>query len=178
MAEEEKKEEGSGKSKIIIIIIVAILLVLILVIGGALAFFLMSGSHEEEGATAGTPAAEHEVDAKKEKKKHSEELKVGPMVPLDTFIVNLMSDTGMQRYLKTTINLELEPENELMLKEVEAKKPIIRDIILTILTSKTVEEVTTPKGKENLKMEILEKINEKMQDGEFRNVYITEFMIQ
>jgi flagellar FliL protein len=91
-------------------------------------------------------------------------------------MVNLASESGTQRYIKVTVAIELDkPE---MQKEVEEKKPMIRDIILGIVSSKTADEVITPKGKDNLKNEIVEKLNEKMQDGEIKNSYFTEFMVQ
>lgn len=178
MAEKEHatEEQAAPKKSKMPIIIVAVLLVLILIIGGVAAFLMMKGG-DEGGAEGNQTSSHEEKSAHKEKKSHGDEhaTEVGPMYPMTTFIVNLMSDSG-QRYLKTTLSLEL--DNPEMTEEVEKQKDRIRDTILNILTSKTVEEVTTAKGKEDLKNEMVEKINEGLKDGEIRNVYFTEFVIQ
>ena len=100
---------------------------------------------------------------------------IGPIYPLDTFIVNLVSNNA-NRYLKCKIDLELDsPELQ---QEIDKKLPAIRDLIIRILSSKTVEEIQTSRGKEKLKEEIKRKINEILTTGEVRNVYFTEFVIQ
>jgi flagellar FliL protein len=100
---------------------------------------------------------------------------IGPIYPLDQFIVNLVSNNA-DRYLKCKISLELDSPD--LQKEIDKKLPAIRDAIIQILSSKTVEEIQTAKGKEKLKEEIKRKLNEMLTTGEIRNVYFTEFVIQ
>ncbi|EAJ0802761.1 flagellar basal body protein FliL [Campylobacter jejuni] len=57
------------------------------------------------------------------------------------------------------------------------KVPVIRDIIIRTLTAKTFEEVSTQKGKERLKDELVGKINEILTDGFIKNVYFTDFVV-
>jgi len=57
-------------------------------------------------------------------------------------------------------------------------KPMIRDMIIRILSSKTVPEISTAKGKEKLKEEIKKNLNARLATGEIRNVYFTAFVIQ
>ena len=97
------------------------------------------------------------------------------MYPLDQFLVNLLSETG-SRYLKMTINIEL--SSELLTPEIEQKKPLLRDIVIRILSSKTYEDISTTKGKERLKDEIAAKINETLRDGYIKNVFFTDFIVQ
>jgi len=97
------------------------------------------------------------------------------MYPLDKFTVNLLSQNG-SRYLVAKIDLE--QENEEMTAELDKKVSLIRDIIISILSSKTVEEISTPKGKEKLKEEIINQINKYLEDGEIKRVYFTNFVIQ
>jgi len=178
MAEEDKKEEEtkeeeksneSGGNKLILIIIV-ILLILLLVIGGVVAYFLLADNPEEN------PKAPQTEEKKVEKsKKDIESLEIGPIYPLDPFTVNLKSQ-GATRYLKCTINLEIDsPETQ---PELDKMKPLIRDIIIRILSSKTVPEISTAKGKEKLKEEIKKNLNTRIATGEIRNVYFTAFVIQ
>jgi len=163
---EEIEEKKGGGSKFLLIIII-VLLLLLLIIGGVVAYFLLSGNDESQDT---------QVPQKVEKKKRVKSLtEIGPIYPLDQFIVNLVS-TNADRYLKCKIDLELDaPETQ---QEIDKKLPAIRDLIIRILSSKTVEEIQTAKGKEKLKEEIKRKINEILTTGEVRNVYFTEFVIQ
>ncbi|WP_353662360.1 flagellar basal body-associated protein FliL [Hydrogenimonas sp. SS33] len=165
---EESKSEKSGGSNIVLILIV-VLLVLVLAIGGVVAYLMLSGDEADDG----TVVKQEKVEKKHKRK--SEDLAVGPMYPLDKFTVNLMSDNGT-RYLVVKMNLE--EDGEELTPELDKKTPMIRDIIISILSSKTVEEITTAKGKEKLKEEIINQINKHLDDGEIRHVYFTEFVIQ
>ena len=168
--EKEEKSEGGGGNKLILIIIV-VLLLLLLVIGGVVAYFLLTGDNPEDNLEEA-----QKVEKKVEKpKKDAEALEIGPIYPLDPFTVNLKS-SGATRYLKCTINLEIDsPETQ---PELDKMKPLMRDIIIRILSSKTVPEISTAKGKEKLKEEIKKNLNAKLATGEIRNVYFTAFVIQ
>ncbi|WP_456323476.1 flagellar basal body-associated protein FliL [Hydrogenimonas sp.] len=178
MAEEEKeesKESESGGAKEkgggnIVLILIVVLLVLVLAIGGVVAYLMLSG---DDSADEGTTVKQEKVTKKRHRS--SEDLTVGPMYPLDKFTVNLMSENG-RRYLVVKMNLE--EDGEELTPELDKKSPMIRDIIISILSSKTVEEITTPKGKEKLKEEIVNEINKRLEDGQIRHVYFTEFVIQ
>ena len=163
--QEEKKEGGS---KLLLIVIIVLLLIL-LIVGGLVAYFLLSGGDEEQ---ENQPQEPQKIEKKKKVENMTE---IGPIYPLDQFIVNLVSNNS-SRYLKCKIDLELDsPELQ---QEVDKKLPAIRDLIIRILSSKTVEEIQTAKGKEKLKEEIKRKINELLTTGEIRHVYFTEFVIQ
>lgn len=97
------------------------------------------------------------------------------MFPLELFTVNLLSESG-RRYLKVEMNLELEGEE--LAVELEKKKPVLRDVIIRILSSKSLEEVSTIKGKETLKEEIVTDLNQRVKDGKIKNVYFTDFVVQ
>ncbi len=175
MAEEEKEEtqeeekKSSGGSNVVLIIIV-VLLVLVLAIGGVVAYLMLSGDDE---SADGTSVKQEKVE--KKHRRNGDDLAVGPMYPLDKFTVNLMSENG-RRYLVVKMNLE--EDSEELTPELDKKTPMIRDIVISILSSKTVEEITTAKGKEKLKEEIIAQINRHLDDGEIRHVYFTEFVIQ
>ncbi|DAB35554.1 MAG TPA: flagellar basal body protein FliL, partial [Sulfurospirillum cavolei] len=62
--------------------------------------------------------------------------------------------------------------------EMDHKKSLIRDIIIRTFSSKTFEEVSTLKGKDKLKEEVLDKINENLSDGQVKNIYFTDFVVQ
>lgn len=192
MAEKEKEieEESTGekkKSGKLLLIIIIVVLVLILAIGGVI-IAMMSGSHEEEaGAAVHKEASAHgdekAADTSSADAEHTDGgdahgsnlTEVGIMFPLDLFTVNLLSESG-RRYLKIEMNLELEGE-ELAL-ELETKKPVLRDIIIRILSSKSLEEISTAKGKETLKEQIVSELNTRVKDGKIKNVYFVDFVVQ
>jgi len=197
MAEKEKEHheegapEGGEKKKsgnLLLIIIIAVLF-LIIIIGGIITFMMM-GSHEEDSGTAThKEAAAHgdekaaEGEAASTEGEHAaagdghgtSSTEVGIMFPLDLFTVNLLSESG-RRYLKVEMNLELEGE-ELAL-ELETKKPVLRDIIIRILSSKSLEEISTAKGKDTLKEQIVSELNTRVKDGKIKNVYFVDFVVQ
>ena len=98
------------------------------------------------------------------------------MYPLDQFIINLLASGGGKRYLKTSIALELSIAE--MQMELDNKRNVLRDTVITILSSKTFEEVQTAKGKQKLKEELMERLNEFLVDGRIMNIFFTEFVVQ
>ncbi|MDD5051510.1 MAG: flagellar basal body-associated protein FliL [Sulfuricurvum sp.] len=184
MAEKEKEEkapeeEGKKKSSNMLLIIIVAVLVLVLIIGGVVAFLMMGNEDAtaKEGATAKKEApATSEKEASAESSAGNEETtEVGLMFPLETFTVNLLSESG-RRYLKVEMNLEMGGEE--LSPELEEKKPVFRDIIIRILSSKSLEEISTIKGKEKLKQEIVHDLNTRLKDGKVKNVYFTDFVVQ
>ncbi len=174
MAEEEEtetgEESGGGKKKgsnLILIIIIAVLVVVLLIVGVVVA--MLAGGSDEETPNSQAPTA------KERPAKLMDAMEVGPMFPLDTFTVNLLSDNG-RRYLKVQMNLELDGEE--LAAELESKTAVIRDVVIRLLSSKTLEEISTAKGKDKLKEQIVNQLNLRLRDGNIRNVYFTEFVVQ
>lgn len=102
---------------------------------------------------------------------------MGQIYPIPTLNVNLADPTGIT-YLAITLALEFDPKNADLYAEVEAKMPRITDMIITTLSSKAYEEISTSQGKVNLKNEFLRRINSMLAKGRLYNVYITGFVVQ
>lgn len=102
---------------------------------------------------------------------------MGQIYPIPTLNVNLADPTGIT-YLAITLALEFDPKNSALYAEVEAKMPRITDMIITTLSSKAYEEISTSQGKVNLKNEFLRRINAMLAKGRLYNVYITGFTVQ
>lgn len=166
--------EKKSKGNMVLIIIIA-LLVILLVGGGAAAFLLLGGSHDEAATPADNGAHQETKVTKKTTKKSTDHLVVGPMYPMAQFVVNLLSESG-NRFLKVSIDLELSDAK--LQPEMDHKKSLIRDIIIRTFSSKTFEEISTLKGKDKLKEEVLDKINENLSDGQVKNIYFTDFVVQ
>ena len=167
--EEVVETKKSGGNMVLIIIIA--LLVLLLVGGGAAAFLLM-GSYD---VVAQQPMQQQASKSQRVSKRSTNLLSIGPMYPMDNFIVNLLSESG-SRYLKVTLDIELSGEE--LAPEMDRKKSLIRDIIIRTLSAKTFEEVSTMKGKDRLKDEIVSKLNEVLADGHVQNIFFTDFVVQ
>lgn len=165
----EKKPKGN-----MVLIIVVALLVLLLVGGGAAAFFLLGGQ-DEAAPVAQTTQSDMKSDKKKSSKKSTDGLAIGPMYPMAQFVVNLLSESG-NRFLKVAVDLELSDAK--LQPEMDQKKSLVRDIIIRTFSSKTFEEISTLKGKDKLKEEVLNKINENLSDGYIKNIYFTDFVVQ
>ncbi len=175
MAEEETEGQdsqengGEKKSSNTILIVIIVALVFVLLIVGVVVAMLAGGEDEEPRGNNSSPSA------KEKPMKSMDSMEVGPMFPLDTFTVNLLSDSG-RRYLKVQMNLELDGEE--LAAELESKTAVVRDVVIRMLSSKTLEEISTAKGKDKLKEQIVNQLNLRLRDGNVRNVYFTEFVVQ
>ncbi len=177
MADEEKKEETKEKKSgsNLVLIIIIILLVLILIGGGAAAYFLLSDNENVQQPNMPQKPQQQTQMKKTNVARSSDLTEIGPIYPLDQFIVNLLSQGG-SRFLKTKMDLELSSQE--LTTELDKKKPLIRDIVIRTLSSKTFQEVSTNRGKEKLKDELVDKINAVLADGRVKNIFFTEFVVQ
>jgi flagellar FliL protein len=97
------------------------------------------------------------------------------IIALDPFVLNL-SDRG--RYLKVTIKFEIADES--LQETVKTKTPQLRDTIITLVSSKSLNSISSPEGKFQLKDEVLFRANQIMglDRDVFKNLYFTEFVMQ
>ena len=97
------------------------------------------------------------------------------MVPVDTIVVNLSGSNG-RRYLKTKINLEAKDGD--VKKLIETKSIQIKDRLISILSSKTLEEIDGLEAQENLRKEIKDAVDVVLNVEGVLQVYFTEFVVQ
>lgn len=135
----------------------------------------MLGTGNSQAQNQDTQQPREQVVVNQPKQRSNDYFNVGPMYPMEQFIVNLLSESG-SKFLKTSMNLELSDER--LTNEIDKKKPLIRDMIIRTLTAKTYEDISTTKGKERLKDEIVDRVNEALRDGYIKNVYFTDFIVQ
>lgn len=95
------------------------------------------------------------------------------LVSLEPFILNL-ADPG--RHLKVALQFELNDEKDEL--KVKDRTPKLRDMIIMLLSSKSVDSVSSAEGKFQLKDEILLRANQAMGKELFKNVYFTDFVMQ
>ncbi|STP09119.1 flagellar basal body-associated protein FliL [Helicobacter cinaedi] len=196
MAEEEKAAPQSGgekKSKAILFVVIGIVVVLLILVG-IVVFMLMGGDDEGEKKQENTPQVETQATAQPSQKaaqiivgntisvRSVDKLQPGLIYPAEgpiPFTVNLMTQTG-KRYLKTSMQFELDKDEAKAMAtkaELDNKMPMIKDVVNEILSSKSIEDVATTKGKSRVKDEIVKRINEFLMDGKVFDVFFVEFVV-
>jgi flagellar protein FliL len=187
MSTEPKDKAAAGaapkKSKMMLIIIL-----LLMVVAGAGGFFGWKHFKAKADTTGQAAASGHDEEessddekpkkGKKKKKKEKEPGSEGATVNFEPFLVNL-ADKEASRYVKTSIRLLVaNKESAETIAKGETLMPRMRDTILTLLSTKTAEEMTSNEGKEKLKKEILEKVNEYLPEEGAEDVFFTDFVVQ
>ncbi|MBT3983762.1 MAG: hypothetical protein HOE90_20575 [Bacteriovoracaceae bacterium] len=187
MAEEENEQEGaevakkestpSQKSPLVL------LLLIVNAAGiGAIAFMQFQ-SHQKEMAK---PDIQDVVKAAMEKKiseeDGGEEEAISPikkdkglLLPLEGFTANLAQGDGPRRFVR--LNAVLKFSSSSKSEEFEARKPQIRDTIISILNSKRPEDLLKKEGKVYLKEEIKASINSFLIDGKVVDIFYVGFQI-
>lgn len=115
----------------------------------------------------------------------------GIIITTGTKIVNLNGATG-NKYIRVSISLEFVPhdltyseiageEKAVYLSEfateANARMPVIDDTIITSISLKTFDDLYTADGKEYLRQELLEKLNQRLPEEKIIAIYFTEFVI-
>ena len=164
---EEPKAEAGGASKKKLYIIIGAAVLVIAILAGVAGYFLLkkdppAGDQAAAGHEAPVPGAVPKVE-------------VGPMVKIDEFIVNIISEEG-SHYVKTSMSVEM--SNAAVVEEATTRMPQIRDAILLLIGNKTYEELQDLQGKKQLKAEINAKINSFLQTGQIKSIYFTDFVVQ
>ncbi len=99
----------------------------------------------------------------------------GILFPLERFTANLAQGDGPRRYILLQGVLKFSQDsNE---EEFKARKPQIRDVIISILNSKRPEDLLKTEGKAYLKEEIKAAINTFLVDGHVVDIYYVSFQI-
>lgn len=116
----------------------------------------------------------------------------GIMLNTGSKIINLSDPLG-RKYIRITIVIEFAPHESNYIEmpveeksayvaefnaEVTTKLPIIDDAVVTLISSKTFEELYTAQGKENLRLELSNLITQRLPDYHILSVYLTEFVVQ
>ncbi len=162
--EQQEAEESKSKSGGLLKTVLMIGLPLMIVQTGV-AYFLVS-------KVVKVPQAVEEV---KEEEPEPEEEGPSKLYVIEDVIINPAGTSG-SRFLNATVALEYadaELEQELTENEVQ-----IRDILINILASKTIDELDGPEDRLKLKQEILDKCNEYLKKGKLKRVYFSNFIMQ
>jgi flagellar FliL protein len=175
MAEQAKTQDAPPKDKKKLFIIIGAA-VAALVLVGAVMFFL-GGSKGEKKSAQG----EAKVEAKAEGGGHGEakaeggKAGAGTTYPMEPFVVNIYDGQEI-RYLK--LKCEFEMANSEVKGELDSRVAPLRDAILILLTTKTMQEIQDLQGKNTLREQILGAVNKIVPPGKVTKVYFTDFVVQ
>lgn len=163
--QESPDEKGFLTKKKIIIIAAAALLVFIAV-AVILFLFISGGSDTEEISADGEIPAEEEVAVK------VEFIPFENIVKLDDVEIAL-TDMGVEMHLAVGISLTIEhPE---MRDEIIRKKDEINAMILSMIHTKTIKELSDTEGKITLKNEMIHMLNGTLNSGRIVNLCFHKF---
>jgi flagellar FliL protein len=180
----EQPEGGGSKNKMFIIIGAAVGVAVILA-----AVFMMMGKGNKkdkpkEGADATTEAkadagAHGAAAPKAEAGAHGGAAGAAAgaanIFPLEPFIVNIYDGQEL-RYLKVKVEMEMAGVG--VKTELDSRLAAIRDAILVLLSTKTLQDIQDIQGKNQLKDEILASINKIIPPGKIAKIYFTDFVVQ
>jgi len=94
---------------------------------------------------------------------------------MEGVIVN-PAGTGGTRFLSVSLGFEVgSPATQKLLEE---RKPLIKDALITILGSKTIEQLTDPKQKEITRFQIKKRVEQLLGIEDLAAVYFTDFVLQ
>ncbi len=130
---------------------------------------------EEGKETKGANAGKKDInDANSDE--NAEEAQGDIIVPLESIVVNL-GGVGSRRYLRVLINLEVENEDaQNMIKE---KIVMLRDKMISLLSTKTANEIETEGSLLRLRLEIKSILNELLGSSNIiKKVYFSDFIVQ
>ena len=97
--------------------------------------------------------------------------------PFGKFTANLAKPSGPQRYITLEIVLYLETLSSKPLLEIENKKPGLRDEIISILNTRTPEEVLKLEGRGILKNLLKNHLNNQMKSDQVKELLFVNFLV-
>jgi flagellar FliL protein len=107
----------------------------------------------------------------------AEESDKGPreIVRFEGIVVN-PSGTGGSRFLSTTVALEVFGAEARA--AVEQAEPMIKDALITHLSSRTIEQLTDAEQRELMREALLKRINPIVKPHKVKGVYFLDFVLQ
>jgi flagellar FliL protein len=182
-AQAETAKSSGGLKKIIMFGGVGVAAI---VLGIVISFFVIKPMMADRGssdARGDETAQVNKSDARKTaadkhhkaKKTKSGEPKESHVYLMKDIVIN-PAGTGGTRFLSVSFGFELESLE--MMRMFEGREPIIRDALITILSSKTVAQLTDFKQKEIIRYQIKKRVSQIMDTEELAGVYYTDFVLQ
>ncbi len=97
------------------------------------------------------------------------------ILPIDDIIVNPSGTDGKRLLL---VSLGFDVSNEESKNELKNKEVLLRDAVISTLSSKTLVQLDNVAFKDSLKYEIASKLKQKIPSIKFNDVYFSKYIIQ
>lgn len=117
------------------------------------------------------------VEAEAVKVERPEVPEPGQLHVIEDIIVN-PAGTRATRYLRVGAALEYDAKAAAVESELEQRSMQFRDLFITELSRRTVDELLDARIKEEIREELLARLNGSMREGQISNLYFTEYVIQ
>lgn len=165
------------RNKSMMVVVIAVALISLVGTGGTAAYLLL---FKESAATAATDHKEGDSTSSSDhdgdhfNSAPDESAPLGPTYAMEDIVINLDGEDS-NRYLKFSMVIEVDDEKTL--EEVEARLPQIKDMTLTLVSSKTFADLQGADGKYRLREELRYRYN-KLFKGRIGRLYFTNFVVQ
>lgn len=94
---------------------------------------------------------------------------------LDDIIVN-PADTDGKRLLLTSVGIDLRTAN--MLNDLKSRDAVVKDAIISVLSSKTVDQLDNTMYRDTLKTQIAGKISQMIPSVSINTIYFSKYILQ
>ena len=177
MAEENEEVKKSGGGKGLMIVLIALVVILLIAVGVGGYLLYSSGVLTGQQAQQGTEQVQ-----KEEAGDSNETFKAA----INDLVLNITNAKGREKLMKLSFSLKsTEPTIEAI---VEEYKPEIVDVVIAQISARSSEELLTVGGKELLKEELMEDINniinevtssnEDIKRNNIKKILFTTFVIK
>ena len=116
-----------------------------------------------------------------------------PTLQLEERVFNLKAPATNPNYVKAVLALQFEDpkytymglkgealtaQNTLLVGEMKPDLPRIWDAITSVIGAKTVEQVSTPEGRDQLKAQLVEALNKQLPEKKVETIFFVTFITQ
>ena len=148
----------------IVLIVMVLLLTIIVGVGG---YFLYKKQNVNEQNT-------NKIEQVEEKKESSIMFKTD----IESIVLNVLNSKGVNKMMKLSFSIKY--SDQLYTPKIEEYKTEINDLVITLISSKSSEELMTKNGKNLLKEDLLKELNKLFEKEkiEIKQILFTEFVIK
>lgn len=129
----------------------------------------------EEVTEEKSEGSEESKEGEKKEGKEGENAGSALIFALDDMIVNPANTNGKMLLLAS---LGLAVESEESKKSLEEKQVIVKDAVISVLSSKNVGQLSSSTYRDTLKTEILKNLSTQLPGSKVNNIYFSKFIIQ
>ena len=176
-ASAEQKPAAKAKGGLMPLLLSSLVMSVILGgVGFALAYFVLPGRLQASATAAVEPSA---PIMKEKAERTAAELaaqgnKAITKFTIEEITVNIANTRG-NRFVRAGVYFEAGPK---VLEELEANRARMVDVLGQVLSSKTLDELTSPNIRGNLREDLLGIVNPTLKQGRIDNIYITDLLVQ